>query len=86
MERKKETCLDVLSTSEGDESDSEIEKEKDLLLKKTEKNNELIINTPQKLYIASSTQLKTNNIMKKKKLNFAKSSKKKCWRFQENVK
>jgi len=75
MERKKETCLDVLSTSEGDESDSEIEKEKDLLLKKTEKNNELIINTPQKLYIASSTQLKTNNIMKKKKLNFAKSSK-----------
>ena len=75
LERKKETCLDVLSTSEGDESDSEIEKEKDLLLKKTEKNNELIINTPQKLYIASSTQLKTNNIMKKKKLNFAKSSK-----------
>ena len=75
MERKKEICLDVLSTSEGDESDSEIEKEKDLLLKKTEKNNELIINTPQKLYIASSTQLKTNNIMKKKKLNFVKSSK-----------
>ena len=75
MDRKKETCLDVLSTSEGDESDSEIEKEKDIFLKKTEKKNELIINTPQKLYIASSTQLKQNTTNKKKKLNFARSSK-----------
>ena len=75
MNKKRDTCLDVLSTSEGDDSEDEIEKEKNIFMKKTEKNNDLIINTPKKLFIASSNQIKQNNTTKKKKINFAKSSK-----------
>ena len=76
MNKKRDNCLDVLSTSEGDDSEEEdIEKEKNIFMKKTDKNNIHIINTPEKLYVAFSNQIKQNNIIRNKKLNLAKSSK-----------
>ena len=80
--KQRETCLDILSTSEGDESDSEIEKEKKIYLKNSENNNKnkFLFTNVQSSSIVSTNQIKQNNntnrnTIKKKKLSFAKSTK-----------
>ena len=72
--KKKERCLDILSTSEGDDSDSELSKEKILFLKKKEIKNKNINNNLQNSFAVSNKQ-KNQKSAKKNKLNFAKSSK-----------
>jgi serine/threonine protein kinase len=75
MIKRRETCLDILSTSEGDESDNENENSHDNLNdKKSEINNNFLINTPKKEEKIYSNQLE-KKIIKKKILNFAKSTK-----------
>ena len=76
IDRKRETCLDVLSTSEGDESDSDLEKDKKDYLQKTEQKTSLLISKFPNSYLKSKNQNNQNNIgIKRKKINFAKSSK-----------
>ena len=75
MIKRRETCLDILSTSEGDESDNENENSHDNLNdKKSEINNNFLINTPKKEEKIDSNQLE-KKIIKKKILHFAKSTK-----------
>ena len=77
ISKQKETCLEVLSTNEEDESDSDLETEKNLFLKKFEKDN-FIISKPQCSYIALNNQTiikNTNNNVTAKKIYIAKSTK-----------
>ena len=73
MSKKKETCLDVLSTSEGDESDSEVEREKKIFLEKYDNKEDTLIN--EYPITSPKTNIYNNSQIKVKKLNFAKSSK-----------
>ena len=68
INKKKEQCLDVLSTCEDE--DSENLKEKSIFIKKLDKKE----NNNQNSYIISYTQEKQKN-NKRKKISFAKSSK-----------
>ena len=71
INKKKEKCLDVLSTCEDD--DSEIQNEKSILLKKINNKENNLFNK-QKSYLISFTQDKEKN-NKRKKISFVKSSK-----------
>ena len=81
--KKKEKCLDVLSTDEGDDEDSydkksfgkehfENNKEKEKQKNKEDNNNILNLNNEQHSIIISPIKIKRN---KNRKLNFTKSSK-----------
>ena len=70
--RKKDRCLDALSTTEGDDSDSDLIIEKNCFDKKREKIN--LINSVQNSFIISANQA-IHKAIKKKKINFVKSSK-----------
>ena len=73
--RKKDRCLDALSTTEGDDSDSDLIIEKNCFDKKREKNKNInLINSVQNSFIVSANQA-IHKAIKKKKINFAKSSK-----------
>ena len=78
ISKQKETCLEVLSTNEEDESDSDLETEKKIFLKKFEKDNYLISNE-QNSNTNLDSGIKTNNInniiFRIGKVNIAKSSK-----------
>ena len=73
--RKKDRCLDALSTTEGDDSDSDLIIEKNCFDKKREKNKNInLINSVQNSFIISANQA-IHKAIKKKKINFVKSSK-----------
>ena len=73
--RKKDRCLDALSTTEGDDSDSDLIIEKNCFDKKREKNKNInLINSVQNSFIVSANQA-IHKAIKKKKINFVKSSK-----------
>ena len=75
--RKKDRCLDALSTTVGDDSDSDLIIEKNCFDKKREKNKNInLINSVQNSFIISANQA-IHKAIKKKKINFAKSSKNK---------
>ena len=73
--RKKDRCLDALSTTEGDDSDSDLIIEKNCFDKKREINKNIsLINSVQNSFIISANQA-IHKAIKKKKINFVKSSK-----------
>jgi serine/threonine protein kinase len=73
--RKKDRCLDALSTTEGDDSDSDLIIEKKSIDKKREINKNIsLINSVQNSFIISANQA-IHKAIKKKKINFVKSSK-----------
>ena len=73
--RKKDRCLDALSTTEGDDSDSDLIIEKNCFDKKREKNKNInLINSDQNSFIISANQA-IHKAIKKKKINIVKSSK-----------
>ena len=73
--RKKDRCLDALSTTEGDDSDSDLIIEKNCFDKKREINKNIsLINSVQNSFIVSANQA-IHKAIKKKKINFVKSSK-----------
>ena len=73
--RKKDRCLDALSTTEGDDSDSDLIIEKNCFDKKREKNKNInLINSVQNSFIISANQA-IHKAIKKKKINFVKSYK-----------
>ena len=71
LNKKKERCLDILSTCEDEESESNCESktEKNILIKKIEKHKNNINN------IQNSSLLSNIKLSERKKLNFAKSTK-----------
>ena len=79
INKKKEKCLDILSTTEKDESDLELNDEKSLFIKKnlSEKINKInnnLINSVQNSFVISANHAITR-ITKKKKISFANSTK-----------
>jgi len=79
INKKKEKCLDILSTTEKDESDLELNDEKSLFIKKnlSEKINKInnnLINSVQNSFVISANHAITK-ITKKKKISFANSTK-----------
>ena len=76
IKKKKEKCLDILSTNEDHEnSDFELPDEKECLVKRklSEKNSKLI-NSIQNSFIISANNI-LHKIIKKKNMNLAKSTK-----------
>jgi len=75
--KMKENCFDILSTSEGDDSDNDLVNEKKIAFftkkKLIEKSNNLI-NRVQNSFAISTNNL-MHKIIKKKKINFSKSVK-----------
>lgn len=79
INKKKEKCLDILSTTEKDESDLELNDEKSLFIKKnlSEKINKInnnLINSVQNSFVISANHAITR-ITKKKKISFVNSTK-----------
>ena len=79
INKKKEKCLDILSTTEKDVSDLELNDEKSLFIKKnlSEKINKInnnLINSVQNSFVISANHAITR-ITKKKKISFANSTK-----------
>ena len=79
INKKKEKCLDILSTTEKDESDLELNDEKSLFIKKnlSEKINKInnnLINSVQNSFVISANHAITK-ITKKKKISFVNSTK-----------
>ena len=79
INKKKEKCLDILSTTEKDENDLELNDEKSLFIKKnlSEKINKInnnLINSVQNSFVISANHAITR-ITKKKKISFANSTK-----------
>jgi serine/threonine protein kinase len=74
--KKKEKCLDVLSTDEGDDDDSDdkISIEKEFFDNQQEKDNTFIVNHKRNSIILSASK-PFNRVIKSKKLKNAKSSK-----------
>ena len=75
--RKIEKCLDVLSTSDGDISDNELQEDKTILVKRniSDKNKHILINSIQNSFVISPSSTKQKKI-KKKMVNFVRSIKK----------
>jgi len=76
VKKKKEKCLEILTTSEdNDSSDFDLPDEKDYLMKRklSEKNNKLI-NSIQNSFVISANNF-IHKIIKKKNMNLAKSTK-----------
>ena len=74
--KKKEKCLDILSTSDGDD-ESEIEEindKKSYTIKKTNDKDENITNHIQNSYVRSANNI-LYKMIKSKKINFVKSTK-----------
>ena len=74
--KKKEKCLDILSTSDGDD-ESEIEEindKKSYTIKKSNDKDDNIINNIQNSYVRSANNI-LYKMIKSKKINFVKSTK-----------
>jgi serine/threonine protein kinase len=73
--RRKEKCLDILTTSEGDDSENELPNEKKNFakIKLSEKKSDLV-NSVQNSFVISANNI-IHKIIKKKKMNFAESMK-----------
>ena len=73
--RRKEKCLDILTTSEGDDSENELPNEKKNFakIKLSEKKSDLV-NSVQNSFVISANNI-IHKIIKKKKMNFAQSMK-----------
>ena len=73
--KKQEKCLDILSTSDGEDSETEPPDEKKYLIKKIEiKKANNLVNSVQNSFAISANNI-IHKIIKKKKINFAKSMK-----------
>lgn len=73
--KKQEKCLDILSTSDGEDSETELPEEKKYLIKKIEiKKANNLVNSVQNSFAISANNI-IHKIIKKKKINFAKSMK-----------
>ena len=73
--KKQEKCLDILSTSDGEDSETELPDEKKYLIKKIEiKKANNLVNSVQNSFAISANNI-IHKIIKKKKINFAKSMK-----------
>ena len=73
--KKKEKCLDVLSTSDGDESEPElIEDKKCYTIKKTNDNERNLGNNSPNTFVRSANNM-LYKMIKAKKMNFVKSTK-----------
>ena len=73
--KKQKKCLDILSTSDGEDSETEPPDEKKYLIKKIEiKKANNLVNSVQNSFAISANNI-IHKIIKKKKINFAKSMK-----------
>ena len=85
--RKIDKCLDILSTSDEDNSDNELQNDKIILVKRnvSEKNKNILINSIQNSFAISASSIIHKKI-KKNNVNFVKSIKKEKDKEKDNIK
>ena len=85
--KKIEKCLDILSTSDGNNSDNELQEDKMIFVKRNvcENNKNILINSIQNSFAISANSIKRKKI-KKKTVNFVKSIKKEKDKEKDNIK
>ena len=85
--KKIEKCLDILSTSDEDNSENELPKDKMIFVKRNvcENNKNILINSIQNSFAISANSIKRKKI-KKKTVNFVKSIKKEKDKEKDNLK